>query len=489
MRKDPQAQVRLEGLTWYDGCGGSASTAPLGLAQGRYRLAPPQEWPAIQLAGWTMLPGLCDAHQHLFHQARRSLRTVLAGIKSRSEVGERLRAASAGGPVIGVEWDESEWDDQRAPTRAELDELFPDRPAILIRICGHVVIANSIAMEALPVKPEREAAESGYFTEEDVLHLSRPYPTDRAALLAATRERAAELARQGLTAVTEMGARDLPELAAALEGDFPLRMGYFHAGPVEELPAEPQNGPIRALGRKFFLDGSLGGCTAALGGQYLAGGAGELIWGKSDLCRALEETFSGGWQAAIHVIGDRAVEQALNCLESVQAPAGSARLEHLEMVRPGHLERIAQLGCGVCFQPNFMDRWGRQGGLYEQRLGADFRSMFVRPGEIRKAGVRLAYGTDGMPPLLWPALRSSVDDSLFSGDADSPRDALAAVAGTAAMMASGKSEYGGIKEGLAADFCLVQNDPVAENFKEKPVVALTVMGGRPTWLNTTVKDG
>ena len=53
----------------------------------------------IDLGGWTLLPGLCDAHLHLFHEARRRLRVDLAGLARRAEtVSERLLVELAASP-------------------------------------------------------------------------------------------------------------------------------------------------------------------------------------------------------------------------------------------------------------------------------------------------------------------------------------------------------------------------------------------------------
>ncbi|MBM4119111.1 amidohydrolase family protein, partial [bacterium] len=262
--------LRLEGLRVQRGEGRPAEAAPVQLAGARF-VPPVGEARVLDLSGWTLLPGLCDAHLHLFHEARRRLRVDLSGLRRRAKLWERLAAAASGGegPLIGVAWDESDWDDPRFPTRRELDALLPTRPVGLIRVCGHVAVANGEALRRLG-----RAAEDGLLLEGEAVALARAFPLGRAELLAAAAAAAADFARQGLTAVTDMGAAELPALASALPRDFPLRVEYFHAGPLAELPAAQPDAVGLALGRKFFLDGSIGGRTAAVAAPYVEGGRG-----------------------------------------------------------------------------------------------------------------------------------------------------------------------------------------------------------------------
>ncbi len=482
------ASLRLGGLRVHAGDGRAAATRDLQLAGGRFEVAA-GEANALDLSGWTLLPGLCDAHLHLFHEARRSIRVDLAGLERREELWERLAAAPPEGPLLAVGWDESTWDEKRFPTREELDRRFPDRPVGLVRVCGHAAVANGRALEmmqddlAIHIDPNMVDTAAGLLLEGAAVALSRRFPPDRGRLLEEVERVGRRFASRGMTAVTDMGALELPELVAALPREFPLRVEYYHAGPLDELPAAAEE-PGFALGRKFFLDGSIGGRSAAVDPPYREGGTGTLLHDTDALRRDVGAAFAAGRAVALHAIGERALDQALTVLEDLAPEPGRARLEHVEMGDPARLERVAALGVAVCMQPNFMDRWGRSGGLYEEAFGGGFRRRFVRPGDVRGAGILLAYGTDGMPADLLPALAASVSEQVFGDGADRPEQALAAVTGDAARASGRGAEWGRIAEGLSADFCLVKKDPCAEHFGEDPHVALTVRGGRPSWLHS-----
>ncbi len=477
LAEEPGAPLRLEGLRLRRGDGGPLLAESVQIAGGRF-VPVTGEARGLDLGGWVLLPGLCDAHLHLFHEARRRLRVDLSGIVRRAELWERLEAGARNeGPLIGVGWDESAWDEPRFPSQAELDDRFPGRPVGLIRVCGHLAVASGEALRLLG-----KAAPAGLLLEADAVALARRFPLERRALLDAAGEVARAFARHGLTAVTDMGAAELPALAAALPADFPLRLEYFHAGPLAELPAPSAGAAGRPLGRKFFLDGSIGGRTAAVAAPYAEGGRGSLLIADADLRAQVEAALGAGWSVALHAIGERALAQALEVLAALRPPAGRARLEHVEMLAPGQAERAAALGAAVCMQPNFMDRWGRPGGLYARALGEDYRARFGGPADWRRAGVCLAYGTDGMPAALWPALRAAVDAELFGAARDEPAAALAAVTGDAARAAGREGAWGSVVPGCSADFCLVERDPCADYFKDDVEAALTVRAGRPTWL-------
>ncbi len=474
--------LRLTGLNWYSGFGDGPKQEPLGLLNGRFVMDLPPSTPSLDLSGLTLLPGLCDAHLHLFGEAQRRARVDLAGIRHRQELWQRLEAGPAEGPLVAMAWDESEWDDPRFPQRDELDQRFPGREVMLVRVCGHVVVASSAALTHLDEAPDLGSLEQGLLLEGEAIAIRRRFTLSPEELLREAKIVASELAAEGITSVTEMGANQLLEVVALLDHDFPLRVEFYHhetAWKSLELPKQDL-GLHHALGRKFFLDGSIGGRSAALEVEYLDGAKGELLWADEYLDIALADLLAQGYQAALHAIGTRAVDQALQALERAQAPAGAARIEHLETANPHQLEAMASRGVGAGFQPNFFDRWGRPGGLYQQRLGDGYRELFPGPADLRSAGLSPAYGTDGMPRDLWGAMRAAADDSAFGPSVDSPEDILSAVTHDAARLARREKVRGSVSHGLSADFAIYDTDPVAMAFGRKCRPLLSVLAGRVT---------
>ncbi len=77
------------------------------------------------------------------------------------------------------------------------------------------------------------------------------------------------------------------------------------------------------------------------------------------------------------------------------------RFEHFEIVHDDQVARTAELGIVASSQPNFVGTWSSGGGMYEERLGSRFR-LNNRFRTFKEAGIRVAFGSDGMPfgPLV-----------------------------------------------------------------------------------------
>ncbi|MEK6986424.1 MAG: amidohydrolase family protein [Candidatus Thermoplasmatota archaeon] len=216
---------------------------------------------------------------------------------------------------------------------------------------------------------------------------------------------------------------------------------------------------LRDGGLKVFHDGSLGARTAALRspyhdappsltsacgahdgaeetGKHDAGGAsaarrsrhgcvghphprGTLNWGDGEVERLFATAHAAGIQLHAHAIGDAAIDQGLEAFEAIAARAdlegagwGANRLrhrfEHYEIHHDEQLARTAELGIVASSQPNFVGTWSAAGGMYEERLGAGYR-LNNRFRTLKQASIRLAFGSDGMPPGPLVGLASATE--------------------------------------------------------------------------------
>ncbi|HYK93122.1 MAG TPA: amidohydrolase family protein, partial [Thermoplasmata archaeon] len=106
------------------------------------------------LRGRLALPGLIDAHLHWADSVVAAVGADLRGARSLSELRGRLGDAagrSSEGPVVGSGWDQERMAERRYPTRHDLDAEVPSRPVVLFRICQHVAVANSSALELMGI--------------------------------------------------------------------------------------------------------------------------------------------------------------------------------------------------------------------------------------------------------------------------------------------------------------------------------------------------
>jgi len=185
----------------------------------------------------------------------------------------------------------------------------------------------------------------------------------------ALRQTMARLAAEGITAVNACSAASygLEENIEAYRslvarGALPLRVRLYSD---EDIKGWEKSGDgdewLSYGGRKFFLDGSLGGRTAAVSFPYVdePSTRGMLNLDDETIRQKLAETHKKGIQAQIHAIGDAATDQFIGALESLEnlppLPGGLRhRLLHAQICRPDQLDRLAALGAFCDIQPVFV---------------------------------------------------------------------------------------------------------------------------------------
>lgn len=366
----------------------------------------------VDLAGRPFLPGFFDSHTHFLKTGLDLTFYVdLSGAKSLAEAATLLARAARDRPgewVVGRGWDESTWPERRYLERADLDRAVPRAPACAVRVDGHLVAANTLAL-ARCARPGGELVdrERGHLWEEAAAEVLACATPGEDVLVQAVGVASRHAAGLGITSVAEMGGPDLlPAYGRAREAGL-LRTRAFLYLPAEDLPQLSRLGVrrgwgddlLRVQGVKLYVDGSIGARTAALAEPYRDGeGMGTLLLERGELAGFLRRTKDAGLQAAIHAIGDRAIEEAVSACELAGiSPADRFRVEHLELVSRRQLERMRRLGLVASMQPNFVVRWSGPGGMYRDRLGEERDAVIDPHSWVLEAGVPLAFGSDGMP--------------------------------------------------------------------------------------------
>ena len=107
----------------------------------------------VDLGGKTVMPGLYDSHLHVVGTGS-SLQIIncrtppmMSIADMKKAVAEKVKASKPGEWILGRGWDQAKLSDGRNPSRWDLDEVSPDNPVVLTRTCGHLIVANSKAME------------------------------------------------------------------------------------------------------------------------------------------------------------------------------------------------------------------------------------------------------------------------------------------------------------------------------------------------------
>jgi predicted amidohydrolase YtcJ len=334
----------------------------------------------IDLHGRAATPGLIDAHCHLYglgvdleHVSVRELPSEAATVAA---IAAAAKTRPAGQWLIGRGWDQNRWPGQQFPTRAALDAAVADRPVVLERIDGHAIWVNSVALREAGVtkatpdpaggKIVRNAAgePTGVLIDnaEDLVRAREPAPS------AEQRERrlraaAAVAIAAGITAVHDMGIEDETAEAyrrLATAHQLPLRVHAFLTAParLERLatPPVPATGRFVMRGVKFYADGALGSRGARLYAGYSDDPKNLGLWRiePAALTRSVEAAVAGGWQVAIHAIGDAGVGSVIDAyLAANQAHPGDHRLriEHTQVIAAKDVPRMVAAHAIASMQP------------------------------------------------------------------------------------------------------------------------------------------
>lgn len=422
--------------------------------------------------GGILLPGFNDAHTHLATHGLYLTRPRLERVHSPKEalemVRETIRKHEKGELVIFEGFDESAWDPKRKLTKEELDEVAPLNPVILRRICGHMAIANSLALALLPIDAKGVDRDNGSMYEWVPLNINEYFPPDfetwKMAILVAQEK----MINLGITSVTEFGGgvqfKAYQEILNSRQLKIRVNFNFYEKNRkyVERLGICSGFGNVRLRlgGVKTFLDGSVGARTAAFFLRYRDGGKGRLLISLEKLENLFLWAEKHGIQLLLHAIGDRAIDRILRATSSLLKGVNPLRhrIEHAEFISQDEIEQVSRLGLYLSMQPNFVRRWGLKSGLYENALGSE-RGLNSNPyGSILRKGIPFAFGSDAMPPGpiwgIWGAIMHPIERERLTEE-----EAIDAYTRGGALFSGEENIKGEIKKGMLADLAIFEDNP------------------------------
>jgi predicted amidohydrolase YtcJ len=480
----------------------------------------------IDLGGHFVMPGFNDAHVHLGSGGFEKLNVDLVGSKSlddmKQRIAARVKTASPGEWIQGRGWDHTLWAEQKTPTRADIDSVTGDHPAIFNRVDGHIAIANSAALKAAGVTAQSPDPHGGKIDRDDkgeptgilretamgAVFEKIPPPT------AAQRRRAAELALQdaarwGITSVQDNSDWEdfLTYEQMEKEGKLTLRIAEWlpFDAPVDELKKRRTHHSagdpmLHTTMLKGFMDGSLGSRTAAMLAPYDDDpkNSGIPRYEQEKLNTMAAERAKHGFQLGFHAIGDRGARMALDAFAYAEEQNHKGktlgrltrdRIEHDQVIAPEDFKKYKDLGVIASVQPNHLltdMNWA------EAHIGPARAKHSYPWKEFEDNGIQLAFGTDYPVEPITPfrGVYAAVTRQNEAGTKEyypeqklTMNHAIAAYTTGAAYAEFAEDKKGMLTPGMLADFVVLDRDitKVAPPEILKTRVLRTVVGGKTVY--------
>jgi len=476
----------------------------------------------LNLAGHAVLPGLHDAHMHMQYYAL-GLQKVDCETTTKAEclkrVAERVKISPPGKWILGHGWNQNLWDNLAAdfPSAAELDAVAPHNPVYLTAKSLHAGWADNLALQEAGIsrstpnpadgriQREVEGKPTGILFEGamEIMNHALPEPSEE-EYIQAFMQAQENLTRMGLTSLQDFdGGRCFATLQELQRrGDLHLRV--TKSIPLENLDKAIDlglssgfgNDHLRVGALKLFADGALGPHTAAMLEPYEGTEAdrGILVLDGEAILEYGRRAVTHGIGLAVHAIGDRANHEVLLAYtqlrefeKSHSLPLRRHRIEHVQLIHPQDVARLAELGVTASMQPihatSDMD-------IADQYWGS--RAAFSYAWRtLKKLGTSLAFGSDAPvenPNPFW-GLHAAVTrrrsdgspgpDGWYPEQRLSLMDALHGFTVGAAYAAGNEGRLGRLAPGYLADLIVLDADPFesdAETLRDVKPCAVMIDG-------------
>jgi len=485
----------------------------------------------VDLGGHFVMPGFNDAHLHLDDAGTTKLSVDLTGVQSLDElrvrVEKKVEEAKAGDWILGSGWDETLWPVKVPPTRWDLDEVSDGHPVFLVRIDGHIAVANTRALQLGSITLASRNPQGGRIDRnENGEPTGILRETAQAAVLEVIPKPSHRLRQEGL----ELALADLAEHGVTSAQDYsPVwenfqiyeeleKEGKLTARITEWLPfddsveelsrkreSHPQSDLMLHTGMlKGFMDGSLGSHTAAMLEPYTDDpkNSGLPRYDAAKLNDMTKERVLAGFQIGFHAIGDKGVQMALDAFGGAEKAAREAhvkapdagddfrlRIEHAQVTTPAQIAQFKTLKVIASMQPSHLltdMRWA------QDRLGPKRAATSYAWLAFLNKGVTLAFGTDyPVEPVtpfrgLYAAVTRQSENgkqAYFPAQRLTIDQAIAAYTTGSAFAEFEENEKGKLVPGMLADFVVLDRD-VTSSSPEKILatkVLRTVVGGKTVY--------
>jgi predicted amidohydrolase YtcJ len=474
----------------------------------------------IDLGGRTVIPGINDAHKHLFIAPRNRVEVDFKSFDPSWADAKRLLVAALAnapkGSFIYADIGPTIFHDVTVD-RVALDELSRDHPIILTTFTGHAGIVNSAALAAASDSEKEPDPLGGHFersADGKLTGILREYakfdfdrrladrvPDDQA--ISELRDTLDTAAKFGITSLQDMSNIMSPGRCVALLEKIPVTIRVrvmrmptttpsgrdTHEGWRTPVPTSPL---IRVSGTKWMLDGVPVEGTFRPRDQFSP--IGELTmhlpltFPKAEMTSMLQESLRNQDQLLVHVSGRPAAEAMLDAMQRAGGKSvwskRRVRFEHGDGLTPDLFPAVKEMGVIVVQNPSHLNAKNMVPGL-----GAGFTTVKAQPlKSLLDAGIPLAIGSDGPTNPYLNIMFASLHP-------DSPREAITreqaviAYTLTSAYAEFSEKEKGSLKPGKLADLAVLSQDIFTVSVSDLPKTTslLTLVGGKVVYDANVIK--
>ena len=388
-------------------------------------------------------------------------------------------------------WNEEHFSRPRYPHKDELDALSTEIPIIMVRVCGHVAVCNSCGLELLKKIPEFSEIEkdvdldTGLLKENAVQFYSSVLEApSQEEVESYIKYSAKKLNESGFTGVQSDDLASLPGknwrriMASykALDARGELNIRHYEQCLFE-----------RGEDARTFIEE---GYRTGQRGEHFTIGPMKLIQDGS-----LDDLFAffdrHQMQAAVHCIGDRAMDMVIEAVS--KSPyrkdnrKGRHGIVHCQITNPRILKAMKENDILAYIQPVFIDL---DMNTVEPAIGARRMDKVYAWKSMLDMGIHTSGGSDApvvsfdaMENIYFAVTRKNINDQPPEGWIPSEKmsvdEAVKLFTKNAAYASYTESENGTIEAGKNADFVILEKDiyRIDPDKIKTTKVDMTVLGG------------
>ena len=495
---------------------------------------------SIDLKSRTIVPGFIDGHSHIMGAMENVGRANLwsppaggienfKGIIEALKVTQKEKEIKIGEWILGYGYDPDLLEEQRHPTRYDLDAAFPENPVFINHVSGHLGVVNSAALEIMGVSRETPNPTGGEYERvagsqipNGIIKESARMLVDQNVPSPAKEDIVGQFmqmqayyascgittAQDGFTKADQVITLQRLNDMDSLYMDIVSIVGFIEMDSIFNDPSNlfgVYDKKLKLGGIKLVADGSPQGKTALMNDPYLTEVPGCLhdcrgiaILPESALSALVKKVYSKGIQLYIHCNGDAAIDMFLRAHEAaiddqkLESKSLRSVIIHSQFMRPDLIDKYVTHGLIPSYFTNHTFFWG---DVHVRNMGQE-RAFFTSPLKSSiEAGITFTNHTDYyITPhnqlfTIWSAVNRVSRSGMVIGPDErvSPYEALKAITINGAYQYGEEASKVTLEVGKLADMVILSHNPmVVDPITLKGIEVLkTIKEGKVIFSNST----